>query len=922
MSIHKLHIFAKNREAVAVQKGYSYQQLKTLEDWIENRLAGGDEDIYCDFEDDILSRDLSKGETTFSQIKLYSTDFSFSSESIKNTIAHFFSLYTKGEYSFDQVEFHFETNVSVVGRTVKDNDAALLDEWHKNQENLSADLLQRTRVRVKKIMGEYIEERVEELKSNVELKSDLQIAKNIYDNLKNEYFDAFIKSIKWRFDGEDTNKAIERILFRIEELIPKIPLPLDAGKTNIYSSLLVNEVFFRSIQDDPEDRKLTKELLDAVLLNAGEGEDKWYVETIEQFKGITVQHFYQGEFQTAISAANYCRWNELDNSHKSFWLSVLKEYINLDEIPIPNKRKAIYEYIFLKIGHNLFQERSSSPIANDRELINYYFQNWKQGIRVQDMENDIVLLQLVKSQIKGFGLSFPEEQISKWEESIKAYLDYESSKEMNIDRLCELLEMQGHLAHQSDITHPIQSFKGAFEYYRRIPPLLEKARYYSLARLYAQMQQMVKMLTEYGLNDELLELFDQFLGEIQEYAEKTGLRHKTAHELVERGMLHIQHHDLPNYQKALELFHKAKDKWRLEYTKEGYILSLLGIATVYEGLGMSYASKYYSLLAFWSTWHFADPKLYKHMQKALSQVMHLDHKHGAWMNTINDFHHYLFSKREFDERSFEMSDENYHRAVFEMASIIQATPLIHPAMTKFIELLKPKFGFVWSEQIRPLVEEMSKNIADVNALKQILNHNLIDLPLNDVGPTRNIRFTALGIDWHIQFENNEAMTPIGEEFVSFLQVTLSEIARINSGILNCAKDISITVQKGHFQQQMVGPEKWIATIPEYDNREQSDIQRHYSYIGALVIKILQNASTLSKSEFNQFYIEELLKKGKLGEKALEAASYQRVFRNTVGSFFEITKQKTDLPRLDEGILSITYANWLQAKEQSNEVVSI
>ncbi len=79
MNIHKLHIFAKNRDAIAAQKGYTFQQLKTLEDWIENRIAGEQQDIYCDYEDDILSRDIDKNKTKFTQITLYNTDFSFSS---------------------------------------------------------------------------------------------------------------------------------------------------------------------------------------------------------------------------------------------------------------------------------------------------------------------------------------------------------------------------------------------------------------------------------------------------------------------------------------------------------------------------------------------------------------------------------------------------------------------------------------------------------------------------------------------------------------------------------------------------------------------------------------------------------------------------------------------------------------------------
>lgn len=316
MSVHKLYIFAKNRDAVAAQKGYTYQQLKTLEDWIENRIIAGEDDIYCDYEDDILARDISKGRSIFTQIKLYSTDFSFSSESVKKAIAHFFMLFVKGEYSFDQVEFRFETNVSIVGRTAKDNDAALLREWHENQGNISADLLQRIRIRVKKILDEYINERTEELKDVTELKSDLQLARNIYTNLKDENFDALIGSIKWQFDDEEANDAIDRILGNLQELIPRIPLPLDSDKTKIYSSLLVNEVFKRSIQDDPEKRKLTNELLDSILLNAGEREDKWYADIFPQYKGITVHDFYQGEFQTVINAANYCRWNFMDEGHK------------------------------------------------------------------------------------------------------------------------------------------------------------------------------------------------------------------------------------------------------------------------------------------------------------------------------------------------------------------------------------------------------------------------------------------------------------------------------------------------------------------------------------------------------------------------------------------------------------------------------
>jgi hypothetical protein len=912
MSLNKLHIFAKNRDAVASQKGYTFQQLKTLEDWIENRIVGGNEDIYCDYEDDILSRDIIQGKSKFKQIKLYSTDFSFSSENIKKAIAHFFTMYVKGEYSFDKIEFNFETNASVVKKTVKDNDADLLQDWFVNQNNLGADLLDRIRIRVKAILGEYIDQSTKKLGANTELKGDLQIAKNMFGNLKNEELDAFIRCIKWQFDGVDTNEAIEQIAARIENLIPKIPLPLADDKTRTYVALLVSEVYQRSIQDDPEDRKLTKDLLDSVLLNAGDKEDQLYLKTLQQFKdAATVRQFYPGEFQALINAVSYCRWNQMDDGHKTFWLDLLQQYIKIDDTPIANRRKAIYEYLFLKIGHRLPKEKTESAISEDGYLIYYYFNNWGIRDRVQDIEDDIVLLQLIKSQIKSFGLTFSEDDISKWEASIKFRLEEEVLKEKRVDRLCELLEMQGHLAAQVDITDPIGSYKIALEFYKKIPPLLEKAQYYSLARIYAQMNQMVKMLTKYGLNEELIDMVDEFMNEIQDYADRTGLRHKSAHDFVERGVLHIQRHDFPNYLKALELFHRAKSLWRLEYTKEGYILSLQGIAKVYDGLGMSYASKYYSLIAFWSAWHFSDAKLYKRLPESFGQIQHVDYKHGSWMNAIEDFNHYLFSKREFDERGFDMSnDENYLRSLLEMATILHAVPLICPEMTAFIESLKPKLGFVWTDQMRPLVEELTENIKDLDSLKSILNKTLIDLPLNDVGPTRNIRFHALGNDWHIHFDNNETMTPIGEEFVSFLQITLCEIVRVNPNIINSGKKVVIAIQNGHFQKQSLGNDHWIVTIPGFDSKEQPEVQIHYTYIGSLVIAILRSLSNLSRIEFNQFYLEQLLKTELLGEKALEVSTYQRVFRNIMAGSSKTIWQRSDFNPVDENSITITYPKWL------------
>lgn len=99
MNINKLFLFSKNTDAVGSQRGYNYQTLKTLETWVENYLKNEKDDIYCEFEEDIFQKNNYDKSLKFRQIKLYSSNFSFSSDEIKKCISHFFMLSIKSDYN-------------------------------------------------------------------------------------------------------------------------------------------------------------------------------------------------------------------------------------------------------------------------------------------------------------------------------------------------------------------------------------------------------------------------------------------------------------------------------------------------------------------------------------------------------------------------------------------------------------------------------------------------------------------------------------------------------------------------------------------------------------------------------------------------------------------------------------------------------
>lgn len=890
MDIHKLYIFAKNRDAIAAQKGYSYQQLKTIKEWLINRIAGGAQVVYCDYEDDIFLRDNAQGKSTFKQIKLYSTNFSFTSDSITNSIAHFFMLYVKGEYAFDQTSFEFETNTSIVGKDVKGNDALLLKEWYDNQTNLSEDLISRIRARVKKILDDYVNGRYEELSREVDQKGNVQKAKQIYDALTNDDIDAFVRCIKWQFDNVDQNTAIDQIVEDIEALVMQIPLPLDESKSKIYGALLIAEAHRRSTQDNPDDRKLTNDLLDSILLNAGDHEDVWYAEVLSSTREkSTLNDFFPGEFQSTIAATRYCRWKNLDEVHKSVWQKRLEEYLSLPDIPIENKKKAIYEYLFLKIGHNYSEKRTDSAIVGDVELVKFYIQNWRNRNHIRDVEDDIVMLQLLKAQIQRYSFPISKESLAEWEKEIETFLEDEIANEQNVDRLCELLELRGHLEKQKDLLEPIKNVNSAFEIYRKILPLISRTKFYSLSKLYSQLDALQDLLIEYDINEELQNFIDNFQAEIHQHASKTGQRITSAHKLIEKAQKHLKNRNLRGSLKALDLFHQAKDLCRMDDTKALYNVCLLGLSQVYGALGMNYASKYYALVGLWSTWHSADPTLNILLPKALGLICISDFLSGSWMSAVTDFSLYLFAQREFDEKGLNFRDDKLFLATrHNIALVMLVAPQLQPEMKAVVEALRDIWGAIWDDQVQPFIDEFSK---DKNPFDRV-NKLATAMPLSDLGSRRVIEFVALKIEWHVEFENTEIMSAIGEEFVSFLQVVLCEIATDNPEVLLSGHKVEILIQEGHFQKDSEGDGKWILTIPTFDSSEEEKIRMHYVYLGSLVTTVLGKVTNLTKGQLNEFYFY-LLKERKLGEKVLEGTAYQRAYKQSLDTSSLYTVRGSD-----------------------------
>ncbi len=339
MNLNKLFLFSKNTDAVSSQRGYNYQTLKTLETWVKNYLENKSDDIYCEFEEDIFQKNNYGKDLKFRQIKLYSSNFSFSSDEIKKCISHFFILFIKSDYNDFTKEFIFETNTNVAAK-YSDNDAELLQEWVEYQHNLDEEKLSRFSEKVKEIVTDYIEKQNSNLKNN-EANAE---AYAIFESLDDNFWKSFTKQIKWKFIGVAPDIEFSNIKKNIETLISQLDFENVSNDDIQIFGVLLEHVFTRTSQENEENRKLTNGDLEKIILNIGTSDDKWYSSKFEYYKGIDAPtEFRIGEFFEVLDLVNYCRRKKYLHKHKNVWNPFLIYYSRNTNIEVDFRKKAIYE---------------------------------------------------------------------------------------------------------------------------------------------------------------------------------------------------------------------------------------------------------------------------------------------------------------------------------------------------------------------------------------------------------------------------------------------------------------------------------------------------------------------------------------------------------------------------------------------------
>ena len=908
MNVNKLFLFSKNTDAFSSQRGYNYQTLKTLETWVENYLENEKDDIYCEFEEDIFQKNNYDKVLKFRQIKLYSSNFSFSSDEIKKCISNFFMLSIKSDYNDFTKEFIFETNTKVATQYT-DNDAELLKEWVDNQHNLTEEKLGRFSEKVKEIVTEYVYKQKNSIKENEAVSE----AFGIFQKLEDSFWKDFTKQIRWKFIGESPDMEFSNVKKNIENLISQLSFDsIDNESVQVFGVLL-EHVFTRTSQVDKENRKLTNEDLEKLILNIGTSDDKWYSSKYEYYKNIAPPtDFRIGEFFEVLDLVNYCRRKKYLHKHKDTWNPFLTFYSRNVNIEDDFRRKAIYEIVFLnnefyEVDYENLNERNrpKGELFGFEEDVRFYYNDINCFKDADDLENAHILTNILFPIIENKKINVSIDELKKWFVQLYRKISQKLFLEKDINEKCKFLELKGNLLMGINRIRPKD--KTAFiEFYYELLKIVDDAPLFKLSQFSERIDKYLKIYIHHNVSEDedIIEVLDKFSESLFPLVEKREGKVRLAKSQVNKANSFLKTNKPGNILKALDLFHKAKDNYFQEDTIEGFVLALLNISQLYNSLGMHFAAKNYALASFRMS---AIKELVKRLENSVGLLFYSDYLQGSWFNAINMFSKYMSLRFDFnyDKNDAEQEIKATHYVSFILYSMNRISTQYNYLVNDYLKHL----DYVGEEIIKPLFSKIEEEVKTNEKFNKGIEYRIDDFPLNDVGCKRVIQFYALGSLWKFSFDNSFELLSVGEEFLAVIQILLAEISlsEIDFHLLKSNIEIELILSdtyRSPVQKESNEVIKWEIFICFMDEKDMENAKKHSAFMVSSLLNVLNNISLLPYTEFKEKFWK-FFGESNISSKQLSVNLYQKMHRDVYikedfevynSTFFQKEKLSLNLPK--------------------------
>ncbi len=209
-----LKFFDSNKDAVFTNRGFYYQYLVVLKKWITNFINESDVITFTEVDNDVKE----VGEVLyFTQIKCYSSTFSFASSELQKAVFDFFILELKYKSLFGEQKFCFYTNTSVAKKE------KLLLSWIAEPTLSDAKLKDMAVKKVREIIKDEFNIRKNKKISSAKNEQTKLEIKDLADKFKtlinSDSLTFFVEKLQWEFKNERPELAIESLQYEIMTLL-------------------------------------------------------------------------------------------------------------------------------------------------------------------------------------------------------------------------------------------------------------------------------------------------------------------------------------------------------------------------------------------------------------------------------------------------------------------------------------------------------------------------------------------------------------------------------------------------------------------------------------------------------------------------------------------------------------------------------
>jgi len=594
-------------------------------------------------------------------------------------------------------------------------------------------------------------------------------------------------------------------------------------------------------------------------------EDIDYLKTKEKWKTIAINSPNYAIFNELRNLGRRCLFDKDTKQDLLFWLSKLEQLLKFDYSQ-KFKRKVLYEIVALRI-------RGTRSLLGREEYVRQYFDMSDTfNSQIEAQEACVVVNYAYGSMVRGVS-DFTEEEIKKWRKLIEDFTEVELKMKYPKTIQAAIYELKGYLL----LTDPYdRKVDEGLDWWIKLSSLIKETPLFPLERFSDVLLAMIDFISDNPKFEQLNQTIDSLLGErVGGFAVAEKCRDRA-----------IAYRKKGKLLKSLRELHKLKVAWFAHETLYGSLLSMLLIAETYFDLGLIYAAKDYALAVSFIAQRAREEKEKVFIPRGLSALAEYEYSNGEWAHFLEHANLSLKTIAIFT-KGFEDEDVRkiYEKMTFYTSLISTFTDILENSILSNyvkskIKEFNPEIATEIMEYLIPLAKDSWSKIKTEEILQKIQSE-FRNYPFNDVGKERIAKFSAFGISWQFNWENDLVTTAKSEQLISLFQILFAEC--IERDLLLLKNDVLIklslgneyTIQNQHQEDRFI----WLVVLPQNIPSNQEEIDHYYNEVLGVAIQIFSELSLLPRAQI-EILLEELFNEGFM-HKAFAGNSYETLFIDLV-----------------------------------------